>query len=234
MQPTTLDDDEFVIKVVLCGEPGAGKTSLALRYSHQAFCITEKPTIGVGMYVQSTQTKQRAYRFQIWDTSGQERFKGMLPTWFQGAMVLCFIYNVSSRASFDAIPIWLAKARWAPLPGPTAGAAEQQSWGCHQNPGAVIGVLIGTQVDRVTYREVDTDVAQDFAHRHNLLFAETSALTGQGIEECFGGLVCQRLDALSLPKPVLTYLPGTEAPVDDPLLVKKKKKKSMACCCRIV
>lgn len=218
------DDDEYVVKVVLCGESATGKTSLALRYTQHSFCITEKPTIGVGMYVQTAQTTQRAYRLQIWDTSGQERFKSMLPTWFQGAMVLFFIYNTNSRASFDALSIWLAKARWAPL-------SEGGAWGCHNNQ-ATLGILVGTQVDRVTYREVDVDKAREFAQEHNLLFAETSALTGDGIQECFD-TICKQLDAIALPRPVTSaYLPGTEGPVDDPLL--RKKKKKTACCCSIV
>lgn len=224
-------DEEYVIKLVLCGESGAGKTSLALRYTEHSFCITQKPTIGVSPYVKTAQTTQRAYRLQIWDTSGQERFKSMLPTWFQSAMVLCFVYNTNSRASFDALPIWLAKARWAPL-------SEGGAWGCHNNQ-ATIGVLIGTQVDRVTYREVDTDKAQEFAQEHNLLFVETSALTGEGIDDCFD-MVCKQLDTVILPRPpsTTTYVPVTghssssEEPVDDPLL--RKKKKKLACCCRIV
>jgi small GTP-binding protein len=219
----TIPEDEWVIKMVLCGDPGTGKTSLALRYTQQSFCITEKPTIGVGIYVQSAATAQNDYRFQIWDTSGQERFRSMLPTWFQGARVLCFLYNTNSRASFDAIPMWLAHARWAPLPS--------GEWGSHTNEGA-LGVLIGTQTDRVTYREVDAeDVAIPFAKTHNLRFAETSALTGQGIRECFDD-ICAQLDArvVQWPRPAMApALLGGGGPEGDPLLKEKKKKKCTCC-----
>lgn len=211
-------DEEYVIKVVFCGDPSTGKTSLALRYTQQSFCITEKPTIGVGIYVQTVQTPKRAYRLQIWDTSGQDRFRSMLPSWFQGAGVLCFIYNTNSSASFDSIPLWLAKARWAPSP--------ERQWACHGNE-AAIGLLIGTQVDRVTFRQVDEDRARAFAQEHNLLYAETSALTAQGIETCFTQM-CQHLDAIQLPKPLISYLPGSESLVNDPLLLDGRKKQ---CCC---
>ena len=214
------EEDEYVVKVVLCGDSGVGKTSLALRYAQHSFCATEKPTIGVGIYVQT----HRAYRFQIWDTSGQERFKSMLSTWFQGANVLCFIYNTNARATFNSVPLWLAKARWAPRE-----AGPDAPWVCHGNESA-IGVLIGTQVDRVTYREVDQDAAQQFALDHNLLWAETSALTAQGIEPCFAA-IAECLDKITLSKPVATYLPGAEEWVDDPLLAAKKEKKKACCCC---
>jgi small GTP-binding protein len=213
-------DEEYIIKVVLCGDPSTGKTSLALRYTQQSFCITEKPTIGVGIYVQTVQTAKRAYRLQIWDTSGQDRFRSMLPTWFQGATVLCFIYNTNSSASFDSVPLWLAKARWAPIP-------QGAQWACHNNETS-IGILIGTQVDRVTFRQVGEERARAFAQEHNLLFAETSALTAQGIEECFA-VMCKQLDTLQLPKPTVNYLSAAESLVDDPLLLNGEKKKCTCC-----
>jgi small GTP-binding protein len=59
------------------------------------------------------------------------------------------------------------------------------------NSNAVL-VLVGNQTD-VSDRVVSTADGEEYARRHNMLYIETSAMTGSGIEEGFG-LLCREIE----------------------------------------
>lgn len=57
-------------------------------------------------------------------------------------------------------------------------------------------MLVGTKEDKHHQREVPTDIAQQFADYHNLLFLETSSKTGQNVEKTFSDLALKIYDKL--------------------------------------
>ena len=42
---------------------------------------------------------------QMWDPSGQEKYKGLIPSYVRGSSIL--IYDVSKKSSFDNITKWI-------------------------------------------------------------------------------------------------------------------------------
>lgn len=223
------EPEEIPIKVLLCGAVGCGKTSLTQRWTKQYFSANYTATIGMSIDVHNVKSAHHTYHLQIWDTSGQERFHKAMPGWMKDVHVFCFCYNINSRDSWNAIPIWLAQAKWAPLE-----KDNPQSWGCHDNRNA-LGFLVGLQTDRVTYREVNAEESsQPFAEEHNLQAFETSALTGEGIGELEQAIVAaleKRYPAISAQKRLSN---GPAEPVDTPLLevdgAVKRKHKLCRCC----
>lgn len=211
------DEIDFVLKVVLCGQEACGKTSLVRRFSEEHFSIEETPTLGVGLYIRAIPATDsgRVFKLQIWDTSGKPRFNAVSGGWFQGAAVYIFVYSVCSRQSFDQLQDWLKQAQW--IGGKRA-----------DNPKA-IGLLVGTQLDRVTYREVETEQGQAFANQHGLRFFETSALTGEQVTAVFQGAVnvmdgvCRELTQQELLPLMPEEEEGSSVTLIQPVVIKKNK-----------
>ena len=77
------------------------------------------------------------------------------------------VYDVSRRSTYNHLNSWLKDAR-----------------NLTSNPDAVI-VLIGNKYDLEAQREVTFEEANQFAEENGLMFIETSAKTGDGVQEPF-------------------------------------------------
>jgi small GTP-binding protein len=93
-------------KVVLVGDSGAGKTSIAHAYTKST--ATVKPTI--------TATALRACRervgnidvcFDLWDTAGQEAYKCLVPIYARGAALAIVVFDRTSKTSYDSVTFWV-------------------------------------------------------------------------------------------------------------------------------
>lgn len=63
-----------LLKVVLLGDSGVGKTSLMNQYVERRFSNQYKATLGVDFLVKEVVIDETPVTLQIWDTAGQERF----------------------------------------------------------------------------------------------------------------------------------------------------------------
>ena len=60
-----------ILKIVLLGDGGVGKTSLRNQFIHKRFTPTYKATIGADFVTKEVETKDgRHVAMQIWDTAG--------------------------------------------------------------------------------------------------------------------------------------------------------------------
>ncbi|XP_017979746.1 PREDICTED: ras-related protein RABA1f-like [Theobroma cacao] len=70
------DDYDYLFKVVLIGDSGVGKSNLLSRFTRNEFSLESKSTIGVEFATRSIRVDDKIVKAQIWDTAGQESFKG--------------------------------------------------------------------------------------------------------------------------------------------------------------
>ncbi|KAG0293809.1 Ras- protein Rab-4A [Linnemannia gamsii] len=91
-------------------------------------------------------------------------------SYYRGAAGALLVYDISNRNSFTSIAKWIADAR------KLAGAD-------------IALMLVGNKLD-LEDREVSYLEASRFAQENEMTFLETSALTGEGVEETF--LKCGR------------------------------------------
>ncbi|KAG7155642.1 Ras-related protein Rab-30-like [Homarus americanus] len=108
---------------------------------------------------------RRFTQLQIWDTAGQERFRSITQSYYRSAHALILVYDISSQPTFDCLPDWLREI--------------EQYASCK-----VLRVLVGNKTDRED-RELPTHVGEEFAHRHNMYFIETSAKEADNVEKLF-------------------------------------------------
>jgi len=159
-------DYDFLFKLLLIGDAGVGKSSLLLRFADNTFTESFISTIGVDFKIRTLDIGGTTVKLQIWDTAGQERFRSVTRSYYRNAAGCILLYDITSRESYNHLSTWLNDAR-------ALSTLE------------LVIVLVGNKSDRQEKREVTFLEASRFAQENDLLFVETSAKTGEGVEEVF-------------------------------------------------
>ena len=95
-------------KVVLIGNSGVGKTSIAIRYKVGKISDNPKATVGASYFQKSIAFKDGSVmRLHIWDTGGAEKFKTIAPLYYRGAHAAIVVYSITDETSFKAVEEWL-------------------------------------------------------------------------------------------------------------------------------
>ncbi|ONI24221.1 hypothetical protein PRUPE_2G230200 [Prunus persica] len=68
-------DHDYLIKLLLIGDSGVGKSCLLLRFSDGSFTTSFITTIGIDFKIRTIELDGKRIKLQIWDTAGQERFR---------------------------------------------------------------------------------------------------------------------------------------------------------------
>uniref|UniRef100_A0A7S1MI77 Uncharacterized protein n=1 Tax=Neobodo designis TaxID=312471 RepID=A0A7S1MI77_NEODS len=101
-----------VIKLVLAGDAGVGKTLLARQLASAESGAVDEPvesTVGVDFFTIDVTTRDGLrVAVQLWDTAGQERFRAISKTTFRGAHAVVVLYDVTDVASFNNVADWVA------------------------------------------------------------------------------------------------------------------------------
>ena len=100
------DNDPDAIKVILIGDSGAGKTNLitvAAGFDFNSNSLTTRAC----SYIQKNFTiKNSEYKMNIWDTIGQEKYRSLTKIFVKESKIVIFVYDITSRNSFDSLPFW--------------------------------------------------------------------------------------------------------------------------------
>eukprot|EP01040_Poterioochromonas_malhamensis_P010821 gene10823-11795_t len=97
----------YLIRLIIVGETGVGKTSLLIRFNEDNFILDQKTTIGVDYKAKEISIGEDSVKLQIWDTAGQERFRAMTSAFYSKAQGVVVTFDVSQRDSFTALENWL-------------------------------------------------------------------------------------------------------------------------------
>ena len=157
---------DFLLKLLLIGDSGVGKSCLLLRFADNSYTDSYISTIGVDFKIRNMEIDGKKAKLQIWDTAGQERFRSVTRGYYRSSAGALLVYDITRRSTFAHIGSWLADAR------------------ANTNPHCVM-MLIGNKSDLEDQREVSFEEASKFAEENNLLFLETSAKSGDNVEEAF-------------------------------------------------
>ena len=98
---------ELKLKILLIGDSAVGKTSMLLKYVDNYFPETHMATLGVEYKTKVISTDKFNINLNIWDTAGQERFKSITKTFFNNTNGIIFVYDITSKESFDGVKNWI-------------------------------------------------------------------------------------------------------------------------------
>ena len=158
--------DNFInFKIIIIGDSGVGKSSLLKRAVKNLFDTSYQATIGFEFLLMHFKVNDLKFKFQIWDTCGQEMYRSLVQGFYHNSSLAIIVYNINDKKSFDNISIWLKDLR--------------------QHTDYELPVfLVGNKSD--LEKEVDTEDANSFTKNNNMTyFTECSAKSGYNVKEIF-------------------------------------------------
>ena len=156
----------YLLKYIIIGEPSVGKSNLLMKFANNKFTEDYQATIGVEFGAKNITIDDQIFRIQLWDTAGQENFRSITRAYYKNSVCAMLVYDITNRSSFENLQDWLKDI-------------------ISQSPKTVLIILLGNKIDLKEKREVEFEEGEQFAQKNGLIFMETSAKTGEGVEEIF-------------------------------------------------
>ncbi|XP_051817469.1 ras-like protein [Antechinus flavipes] len=156
-------------KLAVMGTCSVGKSALIMQFSRNHF-VTEYDPTTQDFYSKDTMVDEEQCQLDIMDTTGNGAFYYLRDesiSWGEGFLL---VYAVNDLYSFENVNFFWDILQWL------------------KGTDRVPVVLVANKVD-VTNRLVDPTMGQEVARSFGFPYVETSAKTGQGVEQAFHELV---------------------------------------------
>ena len=146
-------------KIIFVGDSGVGKTTLINRINNEEFKDLNESSVGIDYYSKNIKFGGEELTLQIWDTAGQEKYRGLIPTYARNAVLAFIIYDISSKKSFENLTEWINYLN----------SIEKMPM-----------IICGNKID-LDDRQVTKEEGEEFAKKNNLVFFEVSAKTNKNM-----------------------------------------------------
>ncbi|MHA1965397.1 MAG: GTP-binding protein [Candidatus Thorarchaeota archaeon] len=164
---------EYRYKIVMLGDGAVGKTAMTTRFTQNFFDSDYKRTIGSDFAIKRLSLEdddiETQVTLQVWDLAGQPRFESVRQGFYRGARGGLLLYDVTRRRTFLNVENW-----------------KEEAFKNLQNEIPLI--LVANKVDLKDSRVVATEEGEDYAKKNGFIYVESSALTGENVEEAYAVL----------------------------------------------
>ncbi|KAH0788774.1 small GTP-binding protein [Histomonas meleagridis] len=161
-----MSGDGNAVKLVLLGDSGVGKTSIVSKYVSGTFQENVNPTIGAAFVTKDVNIEGQQLELLIWDTAGQEVYRGLAPMYYRSALIAIIVFDVTKAESYDSVSYWIKELNTN---------VEDE----------IVIIICGNKIDLEDSRVIEFQTANSLATDNFALYAETSASQGTGIDRMF-------------------------------------------------
>jgi small GTP-binding protein len=112
-------------KVILLGDAGVGKTSIANRRCCNEFSERVPMTVGISNLTTIVHVRGSPVELKIWDTAGQERYSALIPMFSRNSDACILVADASNLESIRHLPRWEATLRDSGCSAPIAVAVNK-------------------------------------------------------------------------------------------------------------
>ena len=198
-----MSDPKYTFKILTLGESGVGKTCILRRFVENKFSKNHLATIGIDFKTKTISIKGYEVKLKIWDTAGQERFRNITNQYYKGADGIILVYDLTNKESMLKIKDWMEQI--------------QQN----TTSSEIALVLVANKVD--LNRVITNDESLSLSQQLKIKSFETSALSGDGIDDIFQYLTMEIINKKKLDD----YSTGNGMVLSKQ---KQKKDKNEGCC----
>ena len=201
-----MSEEDQIIKVILIGNSGVGKTSIINRFYLNKFEEKQNITFTANFIVKNINIDGKTVILNVWDTAGQEKFKSVNKIFIKNSNIIIFVYDITNHKSFEELDFWYKLI---------IDESEED---------AIFG-LAGNKADIVEEESVSIEEGQKRAEEWGATFALLSAKEDKaGISSFFTELVKNYLG-----NPLEKDLGRKTIKIDQNDIKKKKSSKGECC-----
>ena len=162
------NEKEEILKLVLIGESGVGKTSIITQFVEEVFSTDKNSTIGGTFSSKLVKCGNgKNLKLEIWDTAGQERYRSVTKMFYKDANAAILVYDITNKNSFDQLQnYWVGQLK-------------------DSAPKNIIIAIAANKCDLFEREVVDEKEARDYAKNIGAIFSSTSAKNTVGINDLF-------------------------------------------------
>jgi small GTP-binding protein len=162
---------EEVIKIVLLGESGVGKTNLINVSMGKEFQQNSDSSLSSSFVSSDYKVGNKVYTYVLWDTAGQESYRSLNKIFIKNTKVVIFVYSIENYKSFQELDYWVNIAK--------------EELGDNS-----IYAIIGNKSDLYDEQEVKDEEAEKYAEEQNMKIKFTSALAdAKGVKSFLNELI---------------------------------------------
>ena len=100
-------EDDKIIKIILLGESGVGKTNLIQVALDQPFQKEKISTLISSYYESEIIIQNKKYVYTLWDTAGQEVYRSLNKSFIKDSKIVILVFAINNRKSFEEIDYWI-------------------------------------------------------------------------------------------------------------------------------
>ncbi len=152
-----------LLKVVITGDDGVGKTSLAHRFCQGTFEAPQPASVGVDFQTKIIELDGSPVKLSVWDLAGQDRFEAVRVGFYRGSLAAALVYDLNAPNTLKDLVRWYQEITRA-IP-------------------RLPFLVIGNKADLVS--APSDRIGLEFTKVIKARYARTSALSGEGVEEAF-------------------------------------------------
>ena len=175
-----------LVKLVIIGDGGVGKTSLFIAYCCDEFPYNYVPVV-FDNYVKAVPFAEETYHLQFWDTGGGEEYDTLRPLSYPNTSIFLVCFSVTQPASFrNVTEMWVPEIKHH----------------CPNTPFLLLGTKVDLRVDRATLDKLDKNKGKPVSKEEGELLAkslkaaayiECSSLTREGVKNVFDQAILHHL-----------------------------------------
>jgi len=161
---------DFLVKILLIGSSGVGKSSISNKFVKQEFITDTISTIGVDLKIKTIKYKDKLFKCQLWDTAGHERFKSITSSYYRGSDCAIVVFDLTNKDSFKDLSFWLQEIK--------------------NHNETILYYLVGNKCDLIEKRKNKSSDIEKFIIENNIdNYIEVSAKNNTNIEILFKNIV---------------------------------------------
>ncbi len=157
----------YTVKLVMLGNANVGKTSIVRRFvysEHDAY----PPTLGANFCAIMVPVPDSSdfVKFQVWDTAGQEIYRGLASLYYKDAAAAILVYDITNHDSFEGLKEWVNELK-------------------ENEADNIIFAIASNKSDLLEEEKVEPSEARKYAENIGAILKYTSAKENTGINDIF-------------------------------------------------
>ena len=157
---------DYIVKLLMIGSAGAGKTQLLSRFADDTFSESHIPTTALDFKIRTIDIDGKIVKVQVWENGGLESIRTMHKNYYRGAHAVGICFDLCDANEFPNVLQWMQEVdRYARENIPVS--------------------VIGTKCEQFNLLCVDFETIRNFCLSHEVQYFECSSKLNINVEDLF-------------------------------------------------